>query len=286
MSVVRLDTHRVEKPWGRRVLGSGFPGASPSENPIGEIWFGAPGEYDDELLVKYLFTSERLSVQVHPNDRQARSAGLTRGKDECWLILDAEPGARIALGPRVPITSDRLVDGIADGSIEHLLHWEPVRPGDFIFVPAGTVHSIGAGISLIEVQQNSDTTYRLYDYGRPRALHIEAGLAVASRRPFVRIVGPGAVAAGRMILVEGPSFVLERWTGTIAETAIRADRPALLIPLRGTGDIDALRWAPGECIRVHGSARIRASSTVDVLLAYPGDARLDIVGATGACSLT
>lgn len=286
MSATRLCTHRVEKPWGRRVLGSGFADAAVHEGPVGEIWFGAPGEYDDELLVKYLFTSERLSVQVHPNDRQAHSAGLKRGKDECWLILDAEPGASIALGPRDPVDSDRLADAIADGSIEQLLHWEPVQRGDFIFVPAGTVHAIGAGISLVEVQQNSDATYRLYDYGRPRELHVEAGLAVASRRPFMRIDGPGAVATGRTILVEGPSFVLERWTGTIAETAIRVDRPALLIPLSGTGDIDALRWAPGECIRVHGSARIRTSSTVDVLLAYPGDARLDIVCITGARSFT
>lgn len=282
MSVVRLGTHRVEKPWGRRVLGSGFPDATGTEGPVGEIWFGTPGDASDELLVKYLFTSERLSVQVHPNDRQARAAGLPRGKDECWLILEADPDACIALGPRHAIAPDRLVEAIADRSIENLLRWELVRRGDFLFVPAGTVHAIGGGISLIEVQQNSDATYRLYDYGRPRELHVEAGIAVASRRPFERIDGPGEVAPGRMILVEGPTFVLERWAGNIAEIAVEPDQPGFLVPLSGAGEINAQPWASGECFRVEGAARIQASEPADLLFAYPGRERLDTVAMIGS----
>ena len=163
MTATMLTAHSVAKPWGRRELGLRFADCRPDEDPIGEIWFGTPGDLTPELLVKYIFTSERLSVQVHPGDSQAQAAGLPRGKDECWLILDAAPDSTIALGTVAPVDRMTLRDAALDGSIEQLLDWKPVRAGDFFLVPSGTVHAIGAGITLIEVQQNSDTTYRLYD---------------------------------------------------------------------------------------------------------------------------
>ncbi len=150
----------------------------PPEKRIGEIWF-----VSDEplpLLAKYIFTSERLSVQVHPDDDQARSRGFPRGKAECWFILDCDPGATIGLGLTRQLTRDELRAAALDGSIEDAIDWRPVKPGDFLYVPPGTIHAIGAGISLLELQQNSDVTFRLYDYGRPRELHLEDALAVAN----------------------------------------------------------------------------------------------------------
>src|SRR5205823_13170573 len=109
---------------------------------------------------------------------QARARGLPRGKSECWYILEAEPGAVLGLGLTREAAADELRAAALDGSIEELISWRPVRAGDFISVPPGTIHAIGAGISLLEIQQNADVTYRLYDYGRPRELHLDDGIAV------------------------------------------------------------------------------------------------------------
>ena len=184
---VSLPVRQVAKPWGRDVLPAPFAAAPERSNGggrIGEIWFEPPPELP-QLLVKYIFTSEKLSVQVHPSDAQTLAAGLGRkGKEECWLIVDAEPGAVLGIGFREALGGEAMRDAALDGGIERLLEWYPVRPGDFFYIPAGTVHAIGAGISLIEVQQNSDITYRLYDYGRPRELHLDEGVAVARGAPY------------------------------------------------------------------------------------------------------
>ncbi|WP_394659058.1 class I mannose-6-phosphate isomerase, partial [uncultured Novosphingobium sp.] len=172
-----LPTKQVEKPWGKDTLPAPF--VAPSGKRIGEIWFEPPPELS-QLLVKYIFTSEALSVQVHPSDAQTIDKGMGRqGKEECWVILDAEPGAKLGIGFKQPIDADAMRAAALDGSIEDLMEWHVVSPGDFFYIPANTVHAIGAGISLIEVQQNSDITYRLYDYGRPRELHLEESVAIA-----------------------------------------------------------------------------------------------------------
>ena len=150
----------------------------PAGQRIGEVWFTGGG--DLPLLAKYIFTSERLSIQVHPNDQQARARGLASGKTECWYILDAEPDATIGLGLTREVSPEELRAAALDGSIEQLIDWRPVKAGDFILVPPGTIHAIGAGISLLEFQQNADVTYRLYDYGRPRELHLDDSVAVGS----------------------------------------------------------------------------------------------------------
>ena len=175
--MVKLQSHVVEKPWGRTDLPPTFENTS--TEPVGEVWFDAPAGQDLPLLVKYIFTSEKLSVQVHPNDEQAHARGLARGKNECWYILDAQEGSSLGLGLHSAVSADELRNAAVDGSIEHLMDWKPVAAGDFFYVPAGTIHAIGAGITLLEVQQNSDVTYRLYDYGRPRELHLDDGIAVA-----------------------------------------------------------------------------------------------------------
>jgi len=146
---------------------------------IGEVWF-EPG---NDLLVKFLYAEQDLSVQVHPNDEQARQVGQDRGKTEMWHVLSCDPGAKIAFGLRETVTMDKLRSAIQKNSLESLLRYVPVQPGDTFFIPAGTIHAIGGGIRLCEIQQHSDVTYRLYDYGRGRQLHVEEGLAVSQLTP-------------------------------------------------------------------------------------------------------
>jgi len=273
MTCTRLSTIRVEKPWGRRQLWPGFADPASGEPPVGEIWFDAPASCDPELLVKYLFTSERLSIQVHPDDAQARAGGFARGKDEAWVILDAQPAAAIALGTVRPVSREELRAAALDGSIEALMDWKPVAAGDVIYSPANTIHAIGAGITLIEVQQNVDLTYRLYDYGRPRELHLEDGIAVSDPVPFVvPLLGPD-MEPGRRILAETGKFVLERWTwsGT-RRLELRAD--GWLIPVNGTGQVDDAPFAAGECWMIDVGASLSLDAGSDVLFASPQHFRL------------
>ena len=236
----------VERIWGRHDLPAGFPNLGAGV-PVGEIWFEPPP--DAPLLVKYLFTAERLSIQVHPDDAAARARGFPRGKDEAWYILDAEPDARIGLGLTREVSREALRAAALDGSIETLLDWRRVAPGDLLYSPAGTIHAIGGGISLIEIQQNLDLTYRLYDYGRPRALHLEDGIAVAEPGPWT----PSAA----------PAFRIARMTegGTLSG-------PAVVVPLAEAGSIDGEPLATGACWEVDGDVEV-AGDAIDLLAAFP-----------------
>lgn len=270
MPVTKLEMHRVEKPWGRHTLGFGFADQPADADPVGEIWYKTPGDDTPDLLVKYLFTSEKLSVQVHPDDKQAQARGLPRGKDECWTLLAAEADSTIALGTLEPMTGEQLRDAALDGSIERKLDWKPVKAGDFFYAKSGTVHAIGAGITLIEIQQNSETTYRLYDYGRPRELHLEDGVAVSDARPFVAPEAPGKIAEDRAILVDGPKFVLERWTGGARTVTVPAGVKGWFVPVTGSGSADGTGWAAGDCLTFEGDVQLQASDDADLLFAYPG----------------
>ena len=225
---------------------AGFP-RPPGDEPIGEIWFEPPA--DAELLVKYLFTSERLSIQVHPDDEAARARGHARGKDEAWYVIDAGPGAAIGLGLTRAVSRDELRRAALDGSIEALLDWRPVAAGDLLYSPAGTIHAIGAGIALVEVQQNADITYRLYDYGRPRALHLDEAVAVAKPGPWAP--------------PSEPAFTLERRTapGALGDGA-------MVVPLRTGGAIGGEALVAGTVWSVDGEARLSGDG-LDVLVAGP-----------------
>ena len=273
MPATLLHTHRVEKPWGRHTLYPGFEDAAPDGAPIGEVWFQEPGDTSPDLLIKYLFTSEKLSVQVHPDDEQAQARGLPRGKDECWTILTAEPDSTIALGPKAPMTKEQLRADARDGSIEADLDWVPVKEGDFYYAPSGTIHAIGAGLTVIEVQQNSETTYRLYDYGRPRELHLEDGIAVSDPRPYAPYPSPGRIADDRKILVDGPKFVLERLAGSARTISLPDGVTAWLVPVSGKGTVDGVAFAAGECLALTGAVQLDADAGADLLLAYPGEGR-------------
>jgi mannose-6-phosphate isomerase len=269
-----LATKRVDKPWGRHDLWPGFTDPAPGGDPVGEVWFQTPHPETADLLVKYLFTSEKLSVQVHPNDQQAHAAGLPRGKDECWVILAAQPDSTIALGTKAPTDAGSLRAAALDGSIDALLDWKPVKAGDFIYLPSNTIHAIGAGLTLVEVQQNSDTTYRLYDYGRGRELHLEQGMKVADPNPFTIQPIVGEVAPGRTLLVEGPKFVLERRSGGEHRVTLPAGVSAWAVPLTGSGVIDGVAFMAGECVLLSGVAEVQAEAGSDWLLAYPGARRV------------
>lgn len=250
-----LPTRSVAKPWGRTSLPAPF--VAPAGERIGEIWFEPPAEAP-QVLIKYIFTSEKLSVQVHPNDDQAMAAGLGRaGKEECWLVIDAEPGATLGVGFNHPVDAATMRAAALDGSIEALMTWYPVAPGDFFFIPAGTVHAIGAGVSLIEIQQNTDITYRLYDFGRPRELHLDAGIAVAQGVPHDPALRRHIPADGTVELVDGRHFRAHRVAGR-PDAALIARYPGavLVLPREGAITIAGERFEPGTCALAHGLAAV------------------------------
>lgn len=260
----QLTTRMVEKVWGREVLPAGFAG--PSGKRIGELWFEPPPELP-EILVKYLFTSEKLSVQVHPPDALALSGEA--GKEECWLVIDAAPDARLAIGFENNLEIDAIRSAALDGSIEDLLRWHPARAGDLFYLPAGTVHAIGAGLTLVEIQQNSDTTFRLYDYGRPRELHLERALAVLSPSPYEDQYRSTAGTRGQA-LVDGPHFRLHRIEGAPDDDTLTAFAgPVMALPLDGeiTDQAGVVRAAPGECLLALalGGLDFRAAGTTLVV---------------------
>jgi mannose-6-phosphate isomerase len=182
LALRKLAPRILEKEWGATITGPWLE--NPEGRKIGEIWFAAPDVLP--VLVKFLFTSDRLSVQVHPDDAYARAHGGDRGKTEMWHILQAKPGSTVAIGLRESASGERVREAAADGGIVEMLEWLPARAGNTFFVPARTIHAIGAGLVLCEIQQYSDITYRLYDYQRtpPRPLHLDDALAVASFDPY------------------------------------------------------------------------------------------------------
>lgn len=262
-----LPTRSVAKPWGREQLPPPF--AAPAGERIGEVWFEPPAVLPG-LLVKYIFTSEALSVQVHPSDAQTLAAGLGRqGKEECWMVIAAEPGAVLGIGFDAPVTGEAMHAAALDGSIERLMTWHPVQAGDFFYIPAGTVHAIGAGISLIEVQQTSDITYRLYDYGRPRELHLDAGIAVARGEPYPQSLHRAVPERGEEVLVEGPLFRLDRTDGPASE-ALReayAGAPLLVIPREPGIAVAGVELAVGECALAEDIAEVAVEGGALGLLA-------------------
>ena len=268
LSAGSLAIRTVAKPWGREVLPPPF--VAPPGEKIGEIWFEPPPQLPS-LLVKYIFTSEKLSVQVHPDDDQAKASGHgANGKEECWLVIDAEPGATLGVGFREAMSHDQIRAAAIDGSIEALLAWFPVIAGDFFYIPANTVHAIGAGVSLIEVQQNADITYRLYDYGRPRELHLDAGVAVAKGEPHDPALRRHVADAGTIELANGRYFQLHRLDGE-PDAAIRAAYagPLLVIPRIASVKLGDQTLIPGECGQAGSIADLTFDPAGQCLIARP-----------------
>ncbi len=272
---ITLDPVLVERIWGVDSLAPWYESAL-GGGPVGEAWLtaeackaisgswagatlgeltsaapealGDPAHQGFPLLIKLLFPREKLSVQVHPDDAQAQAGGMPRGKTECWYVLSAESGAQVAVGFKEPLSQAEVKSAIEDGSLEGKLRTLPVKAGDMVFVDAGTVHAIGPGMVVLETQQYSDTTYRLWDYGRPRELHIDAGTAVTRT----------ATAAGLVTQAEMDGF-----TRLLSCDYFAVDR----FRLQGGGETDL--GNPGKLqilIALEGSPVVRSNGGNETVL--------------------
>jgi mannose-6-phosphate isomerase len=294
-----------ERVWGREDLRPYFL-ESPRKHRIGEVWFTfeenrtATGQILHELLsaspeilgtaadpehpgicpllVKLLFTTERLSVQVHPEDDYAREHHGSLGKTEAWYVMDAQPPAEVAVGFQEPLTPERLRETAVSGEIEGLLDWRKVAAGDLIFTPAGTVHAIGAGLTICEIQENSDITYRLYDYGRGRELHLEHGMHVSR-------LGRHEHKAERLVLDEGREELLAcsyfrvenlRLTHSLVVEG-RLPHYLLMICVKGEGTIAGENFRAGQCwlVPARSATFVVAGTGSEWLLTYTADRPAD-----------
>jgi mannose-6-phosphate isomerase len=221
------------------------------------------------LLLKFLFPYEKLSVQVHPDDEQARRVDQPWGKTECWYVAHAKPGAQVALGLKPGVTLAQLEKAIHEKHAEELLNWLNVFTGDMIYVCGGTVHTLGPGSVIVETQQQSDTTYRLYDYGRPRELHLEAGLAaVKLKTTSGKVVRPAPVQISgsnnrQGALVAAPYFVVDMFEMKSAQELNTRDESGkssvqILVAIEGCGVVEApgadpVTLAKGDAVVVPAS---------------------------------
>jgi len=242
------------------------------------------------LLLKFLFPHEKLSVQVHPDDAQAIRVGQPWGKTECWYVAHAKPGSQIALGLKPGVTPGQFEESIHQNRAEDLLNWINVYAGDMIYVAGGTVHTLGPGSVIVETQQQSDTTYRLYDYGRPRELHLKDGMAAVKEKVGSgKVVRPAPLRIGgsknrREPLIAAPYFVVERFEvrePLRLETRDDSGRSSvqILVAVEGCGAVEAPGWEPvtlakGDAVVVPaclGNFGVRPQWTLEFLRAYvPG----------------
>jgi mannose-6-phosphate isomerase len=276
MPIERARVRVIHKPWGVSDLRP-WSSVDGGGEAVGELWF----ERTDEnapiptLLLKLLFTSEPLSIQVHPDDTFARALGMPNGKSEAWYIISAEPGAQIGVGLKRRITPQELRKSIKDGSIVDLVQWRPVAKGDVVYVPAGTIHAIGAGIVLAEIQQRSDATFRLFDYGRRRELHEDNGVAVANAWPLGPPLHPTRLSAERTLLVASRHFVFEQVElPEYSSWALLAERETWILVLDGHAAVGLTAVSPGEAIFAAGdrsSIEVGANG-LTALVAYPANA--------------
>ncbi len=283
LSPFRIEPHFDHRPWGYADLRPWFErSAEPGGEPLGEAWLtgdqcriatgahagktlgalfaeapeallgqGVPAT-GSPLLLKVIFARQKLSVQVHPDDAMAQKYGEPRGKTECWFALAAEPGAKVAAGLKPGVTIEQVRTGIAEGTLEQSLDVLDVTAGDMIFVDAGTVHAIWPGAILMETQQYSDTTYRLYDYGRPRELHIEKGLEATRLTTRAGKVKP-RVLTDRTVLIDEAYFCVERIkleasrsSATLAGAGERVPGLSYLFAAAGSGRLTSASFNPIE----------------------------------------
>jgi mannose-6-phosphate isomerase len=293
-----------ERVWGTRELAP-FYAREITGSPIGEAWltgddccvangplagrtlaeialqFGARiiGDAGGDatrfpLLIKFLFPREKLSVQVHPDDEGAVKIGQPCGKNECWYVLRAGPGTQVGLGLKPGTSKGDVERAIRETRMEHLLNWIDVQEGDMIYVDAGTIHAIGGGAVIVETQQNSDTTYRLYDYGRPRELHIENGLRAAKERTHAGkvVAGQPQIELGKTQInrVTSPFFIVDQFRVT-RPWEFRRPRHAkrsvwCLVATRGCGVIESEGSAP---VIFTGGEAVVVPATVEKFMLKP-----------------
>jgi mannose-6-phosphate isomerase len=238
------------------------------------------------LLLKFLFPEEKLSVQVHPDDATAQRFGEPWGKTECWYVAHAKPGSQIALGLKPGVTVVQFEQSIHEKRAEELLNWVNVYQGEMVYVAGGTVHTLGPGSVIVEAQQQSDTTYRLYDYGRPRPLHLERGLAsVKEHTDSGKVIRPAPVSihggkSRQSSMIAAPYFTVDLFelkeprefstTGDSAKTSVQ-----ILVAIEGCGVVevqgrDPVTLAKGDAVVVPaslGAFHVRPQWAVEFLKA-------------------
>ena len=208
------------------------------------------------LLTKFLFPNEKLSVQVHPDDEAARRVGQPCGKTECWYVAHARPGSQVGLGLQPGVTSAQFENAIKEQHAEEMLNWINVFPGEMIYVAAGTVHTLGPGSIIVETQQQSNTTYRLYDYGRPRELHLKEGLAAVKEN-----VGSGKVIRPAPTMLNGTR---NRWSPLVAS-------PFFVVEM--------FELKEGQNFRTRDGQTKGSKSSVQILVAVEGCGAVEAAGA-------
>ena len=254
MTIERAHGTILAKPWGSLDL-SPWSRQTSGAGAIGEVWFQRDAAFDEPsaLLLKLLFTKQALSLQVHPDDKYARSKGLGNGKTEAWYILSAGADSKVGVGLTVNFNKAQLLESIQDGSIENYINWTSVKAGDVVFVPAGTIHAIGPDLVIAEIQQASDTTFRLFDYGRDRPIHPQAAVDSArNTRADIRHRGIQANAEKRL-LVACPYFTFvsidvppnSRWT-------LRATSETWLLALSGEADFAGMNVEATQALFIKG----------------------------------
>lgn len=274
MTIEHASVQVARKPWGVADLHP-WSSVDGSGDAVGELLFQRADKNAPipALLLKLLFTSEPLSIQVHPDDAFARSIGLPNGKTEAWYILSATPDARVAVGLKRILTPQQLRASIKDGSIAGLTQWRSVTKGDTVFVPAGTIHAIGAGIVLAEIQQHSDTTFRLFDYGRQRDLHEDSAIAVSEAGPVRTQAAPRRLTAARTALIASPHFVLERIDlPANSNWALDAKRETWILVIEGHARIGSISASVGDAVFAEADrADVQVGpGGMSGLIAYPG----------------
>jgi len=247
---MKLKAHEVKLIWGSEawLLSARANAESTTEAGLGlgELFARQPELFgtksadckDFPLLIKFIDARDDLSVQVHPRDEDTHVLQPGEaGKTECWYILDAAPGAKLYLGFREAITQEQFAQAIADGTLmEHVQAFD-VRPDDFFYMPAGTLHAIGKGVFLAEVQQNSDTTYRVFDYNRlqngaPRELHVDQALAVTKLVPYMHVPPTSEV------LVQNEMFTVRKLGGADGfSDKAKEDSFVSLVIIEGAGKL-------------------------------------------------
>ena len=279
MPAEQASVRVVHKPWGVSDL---LPWSSidGTGDAVGELWFERADKNAPipALLLKLLFTNEPLSIQVHPDDTFARAMGMPNGKSEAWYIISAKPGARIGVGLERRVTPQELRASIRDGSIVELVQWRPVAKDDVIFIPAGTIHALGAGIVLAEIQQRSDATFRLFDYGRQRELHEDNGVAVANAWPLRSLDNPTRLTGERTVLVASRYFVLERLELVGGSSwALLAEPETWILVLDGHAAIGLAMVSIGQAMFVGGgrSSIEVGTNGLTALIAYPAARPID-----------
>src|ERR1700733_8928087 len=240
------------------------------------------------LLLKFLFPEEKLSVQVHPDDATAQGFGEPWGKTECWYVAHARPGAKIALGLKSGVTRAQFEQAIHEKRAEELLNWVNVYQGEMIYVAGGTVHTLGPGSVIVETQQQSDTTYRLYDYGRPRELHLKDGMAAVKEKvKSGKVLRPAPTQNGKnrhTSLIAAPYFVVDMFEAKDPLQLATSDDSGktsvqILVAVEGCGVIEAAGMDPvtvakGDAVVIPASVghfRVRPQCSIEFLRAYvPG----------------